>query len=268
MKYLEFPILIAFFIFTCRHEAKAKIETIKFNDNWQFKFDTANTPDEEGLATAQWSNVQLPHDWSIELNFDETSPGASLRGGTGLYRKYFTLDNSDQGKNIFIDFDGVYMSSTVWINGQKLGTRPFGYISFRYDLTPYLKFGGQKNELLVRAENRQPNSRWYSRSGIYRNIWISKKGSVFVDQWGTYITAPQVSNQSAAVKVQTKIRNSLNDNITPVLKTLIYDNKVDLFKTLTTTCSVAGNSMTTVEQEVVIQNPQLWSTENRHFVKR
>lgn len=271
MKSLSFTIQIAFFLFISLHEAKAQTETIKFNDNWQFKLDTANTPDEEGLAKAQWRNVQLPHDWSIELNFDETSPGgnrgASLRGGTGLYRKYFTLDNSDQGKNIFIDFDGVYMNSTVWINGQKLGTRPFGYISFRYDLTPYLKFGGLKNELLVRAENRQPNSRWYSGSGIYRNVWIVKAGSVFVDHWGTYITTPYVSNQSAKVNVQTKIRNSLNENISPVLKTLIYDNKGDLFKTLTTTCSVGGNSVMTVEQEVVIENPQLWSTEKPALYK-
>ncbi len=135
----------------------------KFNDNWQFKLSPSNTPNVQELEKAPWREVQIPHDWSIELEFDESSPsgnrGGSLRGGTALYRKYFTLENADKTKNIFIDFDGVYMNSTVWINGQKLGTRPFGYISFRYELTPFLKFGGEKNELLVRVENQQPNSR-------------------------------------------------------------------------------------------------------------
>lgn len=235
----------------------------KFNDNWQFKLDSANTPNDEGLAKAQWRSVQLPHDWSIELDFDETSPsgnrGASLRGGTALYRKYFSLNKSDNGKNIFIDFDGVYMNSTVWINGQKLGTRPFGYISFRYDLTPFLKFGGQKNELLVRVENQQPNSRWYSGSGIYRNVWLVKTGKVFVDHWGTYITTPKVSKQLANVQVQAKVRNSQNAAVKSSLKTLIYNPEGALIKTLTSDLSIPKNDLVVVDQEFAIGNPQLWS---------
>ncbi len=254
--------LVILFIFT-NVTIFAQQTRTKFNDNWQFKLDSSNTFNDENLAKADWRDVQIPHDWSIELNFDEASPsgnrGASLPGGTGLYRKYFTLDKSDKGKNVFIDFDGVYMNSTVWINGHKLGTRPFGYISFQYDLTPFLKFDGAKNELLVRAENQQPNSRWYSGSGIYRNVWIVTTGKVFVDNWGTYVTTPEVSKQMAHVKIQTKVKNSLKNKISPVLNTLVYDAKGKLIKTLNSKLTVSGDAVTLVDQEFKVENPQLWS---------
>lgn len=249
----------------------AQSEGIKFNDNWQFKLSPSNTPDDQELEKAQWRSVQLPHDWSIELNFDENSPsgnrGASLRGGTALYRKYFTLEKADKTKNIFIDFDGVYMNSTVWINGQKLGTRPFGYISFRYELTPFLKFGGEKNELLVRVENQQPNSRWYSGSGIYRNVWLVKTGKVHVDHWGTYITTPVVSHESATVKIQTNVRNSMFKTVSPVLKTQIFDPEGKLLKTLSASLSISGSEVKSIEQELTVDRPQLWSPETPNLYK-
>lgn len=249
----------------------AQSEGIKFNDNWQFKLSPSNTPNDQELEKTPWRNVQLPHDWSIELNFDESSPsgnrGASLRGGTALYRKYFTLEKADKTKNIFIDFDGVYMNSTVWINGQKLGTRPFGYISFRYELTPFLKFGGEKNELLVRVENQQPNSRWYSGSGIYRNVWLVKTGKVHVDHWGTYITTPVVSHESATVKIQTNVRNSMFKKVSPMLKTQVFDPEGKLLTTLSTSLSISGSEVKSVEQELTVDRPQLWSPETPNLYK-
>ncbi|MBL7965934.1 MAG: DUF4982 domain-containing protein [Prolixibacteraceae bacterium] len=249
----------------------AQSEGIKFNDNWQFKLSPSNTPNDQELEKTPWRDVQLPHDWSIELNFDESSPsgnrGASLRGGTALYRKYFTLEKADKTKNIFIDFDGVYMNSTVWINGQKLGTRPFGYISFRYELTPFLKFGGEKNELLVRVENQQPNSRWYSGSGIYRNVWLVKTGKVHVDHWGTYITTPVVSHESATVKIQTNVRNSMFKKVSPMLKTQVFDPEGKLLKTLSTSLSISGSEVKSVEQELTVDHPQLWSPETPNLYK-
>lgn len=249
----------------------AQDDRIKFNDNWQFKLSPSNTPNDKELENAQWRNILLPHDWSIELNFDESSPsgnrGASLRGGTALYRKYFTLKKADKTKNIFIDFDGVYMNSTVWINGQKLGTRPFGYISFRYELSPYLKFGGEKNELLVRVENQQPNSRWYSGSGIYRNVWLVKTGKVHVDHWGTCITTPVVSHESAKINIQTKVRNSLLESANTELKTMIFDPKGNLIKTLTSKLSISGGTLGNIDQELKIDRPQLWSPETPHLYK-
>lgn len=249
----------------------AQSEGIKFNDNWQFKLSPSNTPNDQELEKTPWRDVQLPHDWSIELNFDENSPsgnrGASLRGGTALYRKYFTLEKADKTKNIFIDFDGVYMNNTVWINGQKLGTRPFGYISFRYELTPFLKFDGEKNELLVRVENQQPNSRWYSGSGIYRNVWLVKTGKVHVDHWGTYITTPVVSHESATVKIQTNVRNSMFKTVSPMLKTQIFDPEGKLLKTLSTSLSISGSEVKSVEQELTVDRPQLWSPKTPSLYK-
>ena len=105
-----------------------------------------------------------------------------------------------KGKLVFIDFDGVYRNSEVWINGHYLGKRPYGYSSFEYDLTPFLNFGTQKNVIAVKVDNsQQPNSRWYSGSGIYRNVWLTTVDEIHVDHWGTYITTPEVSEQSATV---------------------------------------------------------------------
>ena len=152
---------------------KAQSTRVSFDNDWQRQLDTANLYEPARLAAEPWKDVQLPNDWSIEQPFDEYSPsgngGAALRGGTAMYRKTFTVPASDKGKHLFIDFDGVYMNSTVWVNGQELGERPNGYISFQYELTPYVKFG-EKNEIKVLVHNHQPNSRWYSGSGIYRNV--------------------------------------------------------------------------------------------------
>ena len=118
-----------------------------------------------------------------------------------------------------MDFDGIYRNSEVWINGHYLGKRPFGYISFRYDITPFLKFDGQKNQIAVRVDNSaQPNSRWYTGSGIYRNVWLVATSAVHVDHWGTFVTTPEISSESAIVKLEVKISN----NSLPQLIICIY----------------------------------------------
>lgn len=252
--------------------ARAQGTRIKFNDNWLFKLDTANTYNEENLNAQSWQKVTLPHDWSITQPFDSASPsgfgGASLRGGTGLYQKEFTLPAADKDKNIFIDFDGVYRNSTVWINGQQLGTRPSGYVSFQYNLTPYLKFGGEKNVLKVLVENHQPNSRWYSGSGIYRNVWLEKRGKIFVENSGTYIATSALTDDKATIRISTAIDNSLDKNTTVVLKTLIYDNKNNLVaKTTKTLANVFANGYAPSEQMITINKPQLWSLEHPNLYK-
>ena len=126
---------------------------------------------------SSWRRLNLPHDWSIEGNFSSENPsgpgGGALPGGIAWYRKSFNVPSEYMDKNMYIDFDGVYMNSSVYVNGELLGHRPFGYISFRYDITPYLKFD-QDNVIAVRVDNdEQPNSRWYSGCGIYRNVWLT-----------------------------------------------------------------------------------------------
>lgn len=250
---------------------KAQSQRVKFNDGWKFKLDTANDYVKDRLAKKNWQEVHLPHDWSIGLNFDEQSPstngGASLRGGTGLYQKTFTLSSRDKGKHIFIDFDGVYMNSTVWINGHKLGTRPNGYISFQYEMTRYLKFGGAENTLKVLVKNHQPNSRWYSGSGIYRNVWLEKKGSVYVDRYGTYVRTPEVSGQSATVDLRTKIKNTQGKDISAAVKTVVFDDSERVVKIFNEKVSLSAGQVTERKQVFDLPHPRRWSIEHPHLYK-
>lgn len=229
-----------------------------FDHNWFFCLgsDTA--------AAAQWRSLQLPHDWSIELPFEEHSPtgtgGGALRGGMGWYRKQFVVAEADIKKRIFIDFDGVYCRSEVFINGHLLGTRPNGYISFRYELTPYLRFGGAVNTIVVKVDNsRQPNSRWYSGSGIYRHVWLVKKQPVYIAKDGVYITTPTVSDRRADIQIQTAWEGEVTDGSKLQLQHAIYDQAGRWVKTINAAVSQAakGNS-----QAVSIINPRRWSLDD------
>lgn len=239
-----------------------------FNDNWRFSLSDAQGAADPAFNTDAWRSLHLPHDWSIELPFDSTSPsgtgGGALRGGIGWYRKSFLLPANDKGRNIFIDFDGIYRNSEVFINGHSLGMRPNGYISFRYDLTPFLNFGNEKNIIAVRVDNsEQPNSRWYSGSGIYRNVWLTKTGPTYVDNWGTYITTPAVSAAAATVSIKTTIAGrQATCNVT----TTIVNREG---KTIATQIQTNVNTRltNTVTQLFTINAPVLWSIENPYLYK-
>ncbi len=115
--------------------------------------------------------------------------------------KHLKCHPAAKGKKVFIDFDGIYRNAEVWINGHSLGMRPNGYISYRYDLTPYLVFDHKNNVIAVKVDNsKQPNSRWYSGSGIYRNVWMVTTNNLHVDHWGTFVTTPRVNKDSASVE--------------------------------------------------------------------
>src|SRR5277367_4999327 len=181
-----------------------------FDKGWQFHLGDIKDAENLAMNVNGWRTLDLPHDWSIEGTFSKENPatpeGGALPGGIGWYRKSFSVPFSSKGKEVYIDFDGVYQKSTVWINGHELGFRPNGYISFRYDLTPYLKFGGQ-NTIAVKVDNSvQPNSRWYSGSGIYRNVWLVTTRNVAIDHWGTYFTSSDVSEKTATINAEIKIR--------------------------------------------------------------
>jgi len=243
-----------------------------FNQNWKFLLGDEKEAANENFNDEAWRSVQLPHDWSIELPFDSTSPtgtgGAALRGGMGWYRKTFVLPAATNGKNIFIDFDGVYCNSEVFINGHSLGVRPNGFISFRYNLTPYLKSGNQHNVIAVKVDNsQQPNSRWYSGSGIYRNVWLLVSGDVFVDHWGTCITTPAVNDHSAAVHLKTVIRNSKDMAANLAVVTTVYNEQQHPEKTASEVVAFSAAGVHALEQDFKISNPNLWSVEHPHLYK-
>ncbi len=242
-------------------------ERILFTDNWSFALTEATADfSRPGADDSGWRILDLPHDWSIESDFSGDFPatpgGGALPGGMGWYRKQFTLPETDKGKQVYIDFDGVYWNSKVWINGHLLGHRPNGYISFRYDLTPYLLYGGQPNLIAVQVDNsEQPNSRWYSGSGIYRNVWLVKTGDVHVDNWGTYITTPQVSENQATAVIETTLKNKAS-SATVELTTLVKDPDGVVKVTERVVREIPAYGTETIQQKVHIDRPIRWSLDN------
>jgi len=245
-----------------------------FNSGWKFNRGDVTNGQNATLDDSTWRSLSVPHDWSIELAFNKNSPAGSgggyLDGGIGWYRKTFTLDPGYSGKRILIQFDGVYMNSQVWINGTSLGTRPYGYSSLEYDLTPYVKLDGTNNLIAVRVNNNQPTSRWYSGSGIYRNVWLTVLNPIHVTNSGVFVTTPTVSSTSATVSVSTEVQNQSTSSQPVTLTTTISDPSGASVATNTSAGSAVGaNSTATISQSLTVSNPQLWSTTspNRYQVK-
>ena len=264
-----------------------------FTAGWTFHLgddSAASRPDYDDTA---WRILNLPHDWAIEGEFSRDNPsgtgGGALPGGIGWYRKTFTVDKADEGKRLFLDFDGVYMNSEVFINGHSLGVRPYGYVSFSYDLTPYIKWGG-KNVVAVRVDNgEQPNSRWYSGCGIYRNVWLTKLNPVHIAQWGTFITAEDVSKNSARLNIRTKIQYDaaaqlqdsvkqadgtyvvFDSEIVPladvVLQSRLMDAEGHVVGEVASELQVIPACPNEVEQEIVVKTPNLWSVNTPYIYK-
>jgi beta-galactosidase len=174
-------LVLCFFAFSICVGNQRTGKRVSFNEDWRFHLGDL---DGKSADDSQWRKMDLPHDWSIEGEFSEKHPagtgGGALPGGTGWYRKAFTLPATLKQKLVFIEFDGVYRNSEVWINGHYLGKRPYGYISFIYELTPHLVYGAKPNVIAVKVDNsQQPNSRWYSGSGIYRKHFTARHWRLF-----------------------------------------------------------------------------------------
>jgi beta-galactosidase len=194
--------------------------SILFDSSWRFHLGDMQDAEKHDFDDSSWRTIDLPHDWSIEditgtnAPVDSNAIGGSstgyMVGGTGWYRKTFYVGNDINGKCIRIQFDGIYMIADIWINGISLGTHPYGYTSFSYDLTSKLE-AGKLNTLAVKVRNEGRNTRWYSGSGIYRHIWITATGQLHFDHWGTCITTPEVVGDHARVNVKTSIMNEFPD---------------------------------------------------------
>jgi beta-galactosidase len=250
--------------------AQAQINPRKvelFNSDWKFYLGDDAKAKEESYNDGQWRQLALPHDWSIEGAFSETNStgqaGGGLPAGIGWYRKTFMVPVATQSNNVFIDFDGVYCNSEVWINGHYLGKRPNGYISFQYDLTPYLHYGVQKNVIAVKVDNSaQPNSRWYTGSGIYRNVWLSTTAKSYIPQWGTFVTT-QINIKNAIVRMQTKVvvhQEGLR------LKASVYAPNGELVNSIITPVETT-DTLATVQQNIIVGQPTLWSVDKPNLYK-
>jgi beta-galactosidase len=238
------------------------------DNRWNFYLgDNAGAKD-LAFNDASWRTLNLPHDWSIEGEFKQDAPtgggGGYLPTGIGWYRKTFKMPAIAKGKQVSIQFDGAYHNSEVWLNGHLLGKRPNGYISFAYDMTPYLNSGN--NTLAVRIDNSdQPNSRWYSGSGIYRHVWFNITGALHVALWGTAITTPQVTDAQATVLVKTQVENKNTEAKNVMLIAEVLDENGKVINTEKSTFSAVANGVTPVAMQLKVTAPLLWDVEHPHL---
>ena len=240
---------------------------IRFNDGWRFfkgEADGAETPEFNDSA---WRSLSLPHDWAIEGPFDkihDPNTGGLPISGTGWYRKHFVLPASTKGRHFSIEFDGAMSNAHVWLNGKEIGSRPYGYSSFAFDLTPNLHWDGD-NVLAVRLTPEPQSSRWYPGAGIYRNVWLTVTGAVHVAHWGTYVTTPEVSDAKATVAIAAEI---LNEGATAAeirVNTLIVDASGKSVAQATASASAPGSSKQSVPQKIEVPNPRRWDMDDPYL---
>jgi len=224
--------------------------------------------EQPGFADADWRKLDVPHDWSIEGPFSETNAaggaGAYLPSGVGWYRKHFSLPQSLAGRRVFIEFDGVMANSDVWIKGYKLGHRPYGYVSFQYELTGHVNFGGAKNVLAVRVDtSAEPASRYYLGAGIYRHVRLVATDPVHIARWGAFVTTPQVSATQATIHVQCTVTNqSDTSRAISVHAALMGPDGRDAGGGDATWTNLAAGASVQFDQDIVVQNPQRWNLDH------
>lgn len=246
----------------------AQRDTKLFTKDWKFFLGDDSLAKKPSYNDKSWRVLDLPHDWSIEGSFSESNPatnqGGSLPTGIGWYRKMFVVPTSSADKVTYIEFDGVQCNSEVWINGHYLGKRPNGYISFRYDITPYLNFG-RYNFIAVRVDNSaQPASRWYTGSGIYRSVRLVTTDKIAVDQWGLVVTTREVNERQATVDVVVNILDKLK-TLQPVRGTItIYDRHG---KEVASSVPIHSSPIRSFKGSLIIRNPSLWSPDNPSLYK-
>ncbi|AWB65013.1 glycoside hydrolase family 2 [Saccharobesus litoralis] len=276
-KIVQFVLIFAFLITSCGENpkpepdinqpavaaGKTKQREVDFNFGWKFILADEENAQSVTYKDDHWQAIRLPHDWSIELAYtQQQTAGATgyLPGGIGWYRKQFKTPKSDMSQ---ILFDGIYNHSKVWINGHLLGYRPYGYVPFHYDLTPYLYRDGRINTLAVRVDrSRYVDSRWYTGSGIYRNVKLINTDKIHVPIWGQYVTTPHIDNTDAQVQVQTELKNSLNKSVEIDAITDIQELSGQVITSRKTTATLDANQMTVVKHHLNINHPKLWDVNN------
>ena len=247
-----------------------KERSVSFNDHWRFYLGELNGAEAVSYNDSSWDDVTLPHDYSIDQGFSTAAPAEQesgyVLGGTGWYRKSFTLDESMQGKTISIDFDGVYMNAAVYLNGEKLGTHPYGYTPFSFVLPQdKLKFGSEENVITVKVDHKQPSSRWYSGSGIYRDVKLTVADPVHVANYGTTVTTPDIESGKGTVSVVTEVQNDSSEAADVSVKQTVYEKGSDVPAAegeKTKVQSVAAGKTARIEASVTVADPKLWDTEN------
>lgn len=286
--YFSFPgILLLIFLGLSSNVIQKKSDvnsrTKSFDDGWRFLKDSIPGAENPDFNDSGWRVLSVPHDWSIEdlpgqngvdiigpfskTAVDKMSSGY-LTGGTGWYRKSFTISKADKDKNVILEFDGVYMNSDAWLNGKHLGFHPYGYTPFNYDITSCLNRDGKPNIVAVRVKNQGLNSRWYSGSGINRHVWLTLVNPVHIDvSGGLFVTTPVVSENSAEVRIETTLMNTGNVDKNIVQQTQLFDPHGKLTASASSNSASKHGQSTELMQSIKVEKPALWSIETPNLYK-
>ncbi|WP_400073118.1 glycoside hydrolase family 2 TIM barrel-domain containing protein [Zobellia russellii] len=266
-KYFFYLVGMVFPLLACNEQVstEASPHTITdFNFDWEFRLVDING------QTADWKDVRLPHDWSVEASFDSINgEGATgyLPGGTGTYRKKFPLRLKPDEK-AYVLFDGVYNNSEVSLNGKKVGEHPYGYSPFYYDISPYLNSEKDSNIIEVNVDRtRYADSRWYTGSGIYRDVKLLVKNKLHIPVWGVFVTTPKIEAGKAQVSVSVSIKNDFSEGKKAELRTEIYNQTGQKVSTEISLITVDGNEQFVQGQSAVIENPVLWDIDAPYLYK-
>ncbi|WP_229755414.1 glycoside hydrolase family 2 TIM barrel-domain containing protein [Hymenobacter cavernae] len=243
-----------------------------FDKSWRFLKEDAPGAEQPSFDDSHWRTLDVPHDWSIEGPMAQTNPtgrgGGYMPAGIGWYRKTFTVAAADANRKVRIEFDGVMANSEVFVNGVSVGKRPYGYVSFTYDLTAQLQFGGKPNLIAVRVDNSaQPSSRWYTGAGIYRHVRLVSTGTTHFDQWGVFIRPMQVTAQKAVVRVQANVTNESAAVGSYTLQTTLIDPTGKTVKTSESKQTIAAGKTVDYTQTLEVTSPALWDTEHPQLYK-
>jgi len=267
MSYLKyaFLILLTIFLYSTGYSQR---DSIKLNSNWNFILQDNPKYSNFDIEDTAWYKVDIPHDWAQEKGISrdgaQLDAGGYHGGGIAWYRKNFEMPSKWEKKRVLIEFDGVYMNSEVWINGHYLGKRPYGYISFRYELSKYLKPG--KNQIAVRVDNsREPSARWYHPCGIYAPVRLVATGKQYIQPNGIYITTPLVSRKKASLNINTELFNGSKKKGKALLKTSVFDASGKEIKSISTLLKWKSCLQFKGEQIISLDNPELWSLESPYL---
>jgi len=246
-------------------------ERLSFDQDWKFLLGDPAGAESPSYDASAWRSLDVPHDWSIEGKIDPQNPmggsGGFFPAGVGWYRKTFTVPAGWSAKRVSVEFEGVYMNATVYINGHGLGMHPYGYTTFFHDLTPHLK-PGESNVLAVRVDqSKHRNTRWYSGSGIYRHVWLHATSPVHVAPWGTFITTPEVTADRARVSVKTRIVNESGGQSNVSLQTVIYARSGAAVGRSNSNAALKPGDPVEVSQEIAVDKPALWSPESANLYR-
>ncbi|BAX78488.1 beta-galactosidase GalB [Labilibaculum antarcticum] len=269
LRSISFSLLIAFLFLSTSCKTTTSLNDEDFNNDWLFLKGNVSDAKQFGFNDSEWRKVDLPHDWAIEGPFsieNNARTGGLPVHGTGWYRKHFQISKENSDKIISVEFDGAMNNAHVWVNGHFAGNRPYGYIGFEFDITPFIKFGEQ-NVIAVRLSPKDLSARWYPGAGIYRNVRIKTNYKLHIPQWGTKITTQNVSKSHAKINFTTSVCNKFKTQQSAELETSIVNSDGEIVSTITSEIILQANTTGYVDQLIDIENPKIWDIKHPNLYK-